>query len=347
MIQIYSLSQAQEWDTIVKGFENHDVYYLSGYVKAFYIHGDGDPFLLYYQSSSLEAIYVYMRRHTAVDGVYDSITPYGYGGVLFEGEITEENKLTFWKEYLSVMEKEQIIDGFVRFHPVLKNANEMRSISKVVDLGKTVAIDLSSPEVIWENIISKNRNMIRKAEKNGIEIKHGKNFQLFKKFKEIYNATMRRDSALDYYFFEDEFYESIHRDLFDNYEMFYAELNGKIIAMSIILFANNQVHYHLSGSLSEYRNLAPTNLLLYKVALWGCVQKYKTLHLGGGLGSEEDNLYKFKAAFNKKSDCQYSIGKQIYNESLYNLLVEYRKKEDVSFDVTSSFFPLYRLITAK
>ena len=65
-----------------------------------------------------------------------------------------------------------------------------------------------------------------------------------------------------------------------NYEMFYATLDGKIIAMSIMLFANKQMHYHLSGSMMEYRNLAPSNLLLYKAAVWGSEQGYKTFHLG-------------------------------------------------------------------
>lgn len=81
--------------------------------------------------------------------------------------------------------------------------------------------------------------------------------------------------------------------------------------MSIILFANKQMHYHLSGSVMEYRNLAPSNLLLYKAALWGCEHGYKTFHLGGGVGSGEDNLYKFKAAFNKNSNYQFSIAKYI------------------------------------
>ena len=52
MIQIISLSQPIAWDEIVKSFPNYDVYYLSGYVKSFYIHGDGEPQLLYYTSST-------------------------------------------------------------------------------------------------------------------------------------------------------------------------------------------------------------------------------------------------------------------------------------------------------
>lgn len=342
MIKLYSLSETEHWDKCIKSFAEWDVYYLSGYVKAFHIHGDGVPYLLYYEDNGLRAIYVFMRRETALYGVYDSVTPYGYGGVLFEGDTSEENLKAFWKAYVAKMHEENIVDNFVRYHPVLKNAVPMKALSSVIDLGKTIAFDLASPEVIWENIISKNRNMIRKAEKNGIEIHHGKDLMLFPDFKRIYNATMDKDNAEPYYYFGDAFYESIHNDLNDNYEMFYAVLDGQIIAMSIIIFANKQMHYHLSGSMIEYRNLAPSNLLLYKAALWGCEHGYKTFHLGGGVGSGEDNLYKFKAAFNKKSDYQFSIGKQIFDQDKYNELVKMRRESDSGFDETSRFFPLYR-----
>ena len=342
MIRLYDINEAEQWDACVRSFARYDVYYLSGYVRAFHIHGDGDPFLLYYESGDLRAIYVYMRRPTALPGVYDSITPYGYGGVLFEGETSEANLAAFWTAYVAKMRELGIVDNFVRYHPILRNAVPMKGISEVIDLGKTIAFDLASPELIWENIISKNRNMIRKAEKNGIEIRHGKGLELFRDFRRIYDATMQKDHAADYYYFKDAFYASIHEDLGDNYEMFYAVLNGEIIAMSIMLFANDQMHYHLSGSLMEYRNLAPSNLLLYKAALWGCEQGYKTFHLGGGVGSGEDNLYKFKAAFNKNSDCQFSIGKQIFDQNLYDELVRLRRESDPSFNDTSSFFPLYR-----
>lgn len=342
MIKLYTIQQNAAWDDTVKSFEDYDVYYLSGYVKAFHIHGDGDPFLLYYEGEGLKAIYVYMRRPTAIDGIFDSVTPYGYGGVLFEGDTSEKKLQAFWKEYLAKMAEEHIVDNFVRYHPVLKNAVPMKAVSNVIDLGKTIAFDLTSPEVIWENIISKNRNMIRKAEKNGIEIHHGKELSLFQDFKRIYNATMDKDNAEEYYYFGDAFYESIHNDLRDNYEMFFAVLDDQIIAMSIMLFANKQMHYHLSGSMIEYRNLAPSNLLLYKAALWGCEHGYKTFHLGGGVGSGEDNLYKFKAAFNKNSDYQFSIGKQIFDQVAYDKLVELRASKNPDFNPESKFFPLYR-----
>lgn len=336
------MSQAKEWDELVRSFANYDVYYLSGYVKAFQIHGDGEPQLFYYNENGLRGIYVYMKRKTAIEGVYDSITPYGYGGFLLEGNDSSENMNALWNAYVDKMKSENIVDNFVRYHPVLANAVPMKTCSDVIDLGKTVSMDLTSEEVIWKNIHSKNRNMIRKAEKNGIVIKHGQGLELFDDFIKIYNATMDKDNAEPYYYFKPEFYKSIHEDLKDNYEMFWAEYDGKIIAMSIMIYANGRLNYHLSGSDLQYRNLAPSNLLLYKAAMWGMDKGMKTFHLGGGVGSGEDNLYKFKIAFNRFSDCQFSIAKHIFDNEKYDELVAERASRDAGFDKQSKFFPLYR-----
>ena len=342
MIRIYSIGEAKEWDELVHTFANYDVYYLSGYVKAFQIHGDGEPQMFYYSTRSLRAIYVYMKRKTAFDGIYDSITPYGYGGFLLEGDVSYENLKMLWYAYEQAMKNEHIVDNFVRYHPVLANAVPMKACSNVIDLGKTVAMDLSSEKLIWTNIHSKNRNMIRKAEKNGVVIKHGRGMELFDDFIRIYNATMDKDNAADYYYFKPEFYKSIHEDLKNNHEMFWAEFEGKIIAMSIMIFANGRLNYHLSGSDIMYRNLAPSNLLLYKAALWGCEMGMKTFHLGGGVGSGEDNLFRFKIAFNRFSDYQFSIAKHIFDKKKYDELVEFRAKNDKGFSRDSLFFPLYR-----
>lgn len=342
MTGIYGITEAKKWDEIVRSFTDYDVYYLSGYVKAFQIHGDGVPQLFYYKMNGLRGIYVYMKRPTAIEDIFDSVTPYGYGGFLLEGDTNEENLKALWATYVEKMKELNIVDNFVRYHPVLANAALMKSCSDVIDLGKTVSMVLDSPEVIWKNIQSKNRNMIRKAEKNGIVIKHGQGMELMGEFIKIYNATMKRDSAEEYYYFGREFYESIHEDLKDNYEMFYAEYESKIIAMSIMIFANGCLNYHLSGSDIEYRNLAPSNLLLYIAAMWGCEKGMRTFHLGGGIGSDEDNLYKFKIAFNRFSNYQFSIAKHIFDQEKYEALIKERIERDATFNLKSKFFPLYR-----
>lgn len=123
--------------------------------------------------------------------------------------------------------------------------------------------------------------------------------------------------------------------------IFYAKYDQKIISMSMILFGNDNMHYHLSASDREYQSLAATNLLLYEAACWGCENGYKSFHLGGGLGSKEDGLFKFKKAFNKNSETYFSIGKKIFDKEKYNELVEVREKNKEDNKETS-FFPRYR-----
>lgn len=342
MIKIYDITETNEWDKVVCSFKNYDVYYLSGYVRAFQIHGDGLPQMFYYEDNGLRGIYVYMKRPTAIDGAYDSTTPYGYGGFLLDGNTSEENLKALWIVYKQKMVEENIVDNFVRYHPVLSNAVPMKIVSDVIDLGKTVAMDLTSEDIIWTNIHRNSRNKIRKAKKSGVVIRHGKSLNLFDDFIRLYNSTMNKDHADKYYYFGYDFYKSIHEDLKDNYEMFWAEYDGRIVAMSIMIFANGRLNYHLSGSDVDYRNLAPTNLLLYEAAIWGCKMGMKTFHLGGGVGSDEDDLFKFKIGFNRFSDYQFSIAKHVFDQERYDALVVERAERDVNFNLESKFFPLYR-----
>lgn len=342
MLKVFTVDQSEQWDSVVRSFKEYDVYWLSGYVKAFELHGDGDATLFFFEDEETRGINVVMKRDIAKDihfrgklpegQYYDFATPYGYGGWIIEGEKTEK----LFAEYRDWVDKHGIISEFVRFHPMVKNHEASYSFYEVIKLGEVVHIDLSSSEEIWNNIISKNRNMIRKAIKNDIRIYNGRFPELYEKFRIIYNRTMDKDDAEEYYYFGKEFYASILDDLPENAQVFWAERDGEVIAASIMLMANGRMNYHLSGSLREYSSLAPTNLLLYKAALWGCANGCKTLYLGGGVGSGEDSLFKFKRAFYKGELNHFYIGKKIFNQEKYDKLLKMRKTVD------SQFFPLYR-----
>ncbi len=343
LLIVYSLEQSEQWDAIVRSFNEHDVYWLSGYVKAFNIHGDGEPLLFYYEDDSTRGINVVMKRDVAKDKhfaniiteneYFDFATPYGYGGWIIEGE--HHNEL--FSSYNEWLQKNGIICEFVRFHPMIRNHELCSSFYEVIQLGEVVHIDLSSPEEIWNNIISKNRNMIRKAIKNDIKIYNGRFPEIFDEFRRIYNKTMDKDEAEAYYYFGEEFYESVLNDLPQNAQVFWAEKDGKVIAASIMLATNKLMNYHLSGSLREFSSLAPTNLLLYEAALWGCANGYKTLYLGGGVGSGEDSLFKFKRAFYKGDLYSFYIGKKVYNQKKYGELLAMRSEIN-----NHGYFPKYR-----
>ncbi len=344
MIQTYTLDQSEKWDHVVKSFYNYDVYYLSGYVKAFQLNGDGQPLLISYCGDGTRAINVVMKRDVADDSFfagkverntyYDLTTPYGYGGFLVEGEDTE----SLYREYQEFCDSYGIVSEFVRFHPLLENWKTTEKIYDTVHLGDTVCLDTGSESAIWENFTSKNRNMVRKAQKNDLHVFWGRDPELIPAFMETYNATMTKDGAEDYYYFDQSFYESILVDLKQNAMWFYAKAGKDIAAIAIFLFCNGKMHYHLSASQQRYQSLAPTNLVIYEAAVWAAHHGYNRLHLGGGVGSGHDSLYAFKKAFYRGDDTEFHIGKRVWNQRAYDTLCQMRGVEPTE----EGFFPRYR-----
>lgn len=345
MITVYTLNDFEQWDKAARSFRDYDVYWLSGYVKAFQIHGDGEPLLFYYDDGTTRGINVVMKRDIAKDThfkgsipenhYFDISTPYGYGGWIIEGENTDK----LFAAYEDWIKRNGIISEFVRFHPLIENHEKCKDFYEVIRRGQVVHMDLRDPELIWSNIISKNRNMIRKAVKNGVKVYNGRFPEIYEKFREIYNETMDKNNAEKYYYFKPEFYDSLLNDLPDNAQVFWAEREGKVLAASIMLHANGRMFYHLSGSIREYGVYAPTNLILYRAALWGCANGCRTLYLGGGLGSGVDTLFKFKKAFYKGDDIHhFYTGRKIHDPVAYEELKQIRGGTIEN----NNFFPVYR-----
>ena len=146
LLSIITIDESDKWDSIVKSFINYDVYYLSGYTKAFKLHGDGEPTLIYYNSEEIRAINVVMIRDIAkeknfkdkivLQSLFDITTPYGYGGFIIEGTPSNSNLKELNEEYTNYCRSKNIISEFVRFHPVLKNSKMNSNIYEVTDLGK-------------------------------------------------------------------------------------------------------------------------------------------------------------------------------------------------------------------
>ena len=148
---------------------------------------------------------------------------------------------------------------------------------------------------------------------------------------------MNRDNADAYYYFNQDYYETLFNGLEDNAFIFNATKDGIVIASSIILKSNNLLSYHLSGSLREYGYFAPTNLLLWEVCKWGISQHCSTLHLGGGVGGTDDGLFHFKKSFYKGEPTSFFIGKKIFNQKAYDELVAMKSNIE-----RSNYFPKYR-----
>lgn len=349
MLEVIHINEKERWNDIIRSFVNWDVYYLQEYAESLHIHNDGTPLLFYYTDEKVRIYDVVMLQDIhdcsamsfiPVNSYFDLSTPYGYGGPCIEGIVQDESISAYLSELKVYAKENRIVSEFIRFHPLLQNQHPFENHIDIVHLKDTIYMDLTNEETIWSNIDHKNRNMIRKALKNEIRIvcDHGERLA---DFINIYNATMDNNQATDYYYFEKEYFDYILQNLKDNMIMFYAVLNEKVISASIFYYNERYLHYHLSGTLPDYRQYASTNLLLYTVAKWGSERNIQKFHLGGGVGAE-DGLYSFKKKFNKNGKLDFHIGRIIFDEELFKQLINDRAKHDTAFDKNVKFLITYR-----
>lgn len=341
---------SQEWNQLVKSFPDWDVYYLYEYARSLELHGDGTPMLIYWKGARMELCYVAMLQDIAAfEGFhgrleagrfFDMTTPYGYGGPLVKGEVTREEQQQFLKALTEECGRRGIVSQFFRFDPFVEAQGDFFELLGARSFKETVYMDLASEEIIFKNMDPKNRNMVRKARKNNVQIfwDFGEHLE---EFIRIYNDTMERNQAEDYYYFKRDYFEYLKQEFHDHIIYFYAVYEQKIISAAMFLYNEHFMHYHLSGTLWEYRRLASVNLLLYEAALWGSSRGIRKLHLGGGM-EKDDSLYGFKKQFNRNGVLPFTIGRCIFGQDVFQELVRRRAEADHTFDVARPFLIQYR-----
>lgn len=308
------------WNSYLDYYEDSqkDVYYYEEYVKL-YETQDSKAKCVVCRESENVLIMPFIRKE--IDGYYDFETAYGYGGPIANTDDQEwiDSALQSMKR---LFVDENYVCGFIRFHPLLNNALYCGNEIQVMFDRETVAIKTEESEKkIWANqIISKNRNMIRKAEKNELVYSAEYDFESLPEFVKLYNSTMERLEAEDFYFFDDNYYNQFVAKFRGKAFLGTVKKDDKLICAALFMYSENYGHYHLEGSNHEYSKLAANNLLLWKTALEFNKIGVKEFHLGGGYNSEPDNsLLKFKKSFSSNMR-KFYIGKWIFNEKKYKQL---------------------------
>lgn len=110
-------------------------------------------------------------------------------------------------------------------------------------------------ELVMSNMDSKNRNMVRKAIKNGVTIER-REIENYQEFIPIYEETMFKDNADGYYFFKEQYFGA-QQLMKDNSCIFYAMKEGIPIAGAIMYYLLLNKEFHLLSNIgftvSTYR----------------------------------------------------------------------------------------------
>lgn len=348
--EIISFDEEKKWDMIVK--QKADIYYQREYIEPFFKQGDGEPCLAYAQEENNIVFNVFFKRDIAEldyfkekikrKEYFDIITPYGYGGIDIINKPTKELEKYFFGKFNDYCIQNNIISEFIRLSPLNNNNIYYENENyEILPISKTVYMNIQNDEQIWSEMESRCRNTIRKAQKSELKIEIGYNKKMMDEFQEIYTETMKRDNAEEYYFFDRSFFDIYYKNMEQNSIIVTAYKEEKAISSSLFIYSNENAHYHLSGTLTEYLRLGANSLIIYEAAKKLSSLRCKRLHLGGGYGGDDSPLLKFKKSFSKNELLDFYIGKKVYNKEKYRELVKIREKEE-NFDSNSKFFPLYR-----
>lgn len=309
------------WNDLLASFPEtlQDVYFREEYVRLYETDTEKAYCAVCREDDNM-LLFPFLRRTFTYSGeiYYDFETAYGYGGPLCNCEDRDFviRALAAIKSYCN---EHHYVAGFVRFHPLFQNQGGFETVGRVIEDRKTVAINLDQTmDEVWKNEIhSKNRNVIRKAEKAGCIFVVDDHFEHLQEFINLYDSTMDKLSADGFYYFDEAYYEHLKRGITDSFLGCVQNSDGQIISAAIFMYSGPYGHYHLSGSDRSQLAISPNNFMLWQAAIELQKRGVKRFHLGGGINGDEDNsLYQFKRRFSKDT-CQFCIGKMVFNPELY------------------------------
>lgn len=272
---------------------------------------------------------------------YDIITPYGYGGPIIEAVFGDKSKLvdSFSEAFNRYCLSNNIVSEFIRFHPILENHKDFMTHYDISYLRKTVATNLKKSDNPQETEFSKSaRKNIRRAYRDGIRGEVITSPKSIENFISIYYETMDRAEAKDYYYFTENYFNSLIEHLRNHIIVINVYFETDCIASGIFFKYQNYGHVHLSGTRKEFLHLNPAYILRDLFVKWAKEHELDLVHHGGGTSnSENDPLYQFKKRFSGDTTYNFYVGKKIYLPNIYEMLIKEANIVD-----NDGFFPAYR-----
>lgn len=319
------------------------MYFTYEYCKAVESVENGLAKLAIFENNYCKIVYPFILRNIKcgdiVSNYFDIVTPYGYGGPCIIGD---KNNIKIFRQMFEVYcKKKNIVSEVIRFHPILKNHLLMDECVELKYIRKTVVVDLlNNINVIRSKYSSMNKRNLKKAIKNGVFcVSVEKTSENVNSFIQLYNETMKRNNALDFYYFDKNIITNMLSDNNNTTShLLFAYFEGKVVSAIIVYICGDIAHYHLGASKTEYLHLKSNNLLFDYMMIFSKTNLAKIIHLGGGY-CENDGLFSFKSSFSNNEYLKYFIGTRVFDYEIYSNLVRDISENHI---LSNSYFPMYR-----
>lgn len=325
-------------------------------VQDFYQHADyvaldaglqgGEPFIFILKETTFTmAIPVIRRRiiyrHGETD-YYDVTSPYGYPGYIMNREPDDATRELLLDELKKCAQQNNVVSVFLRLHPFF-NAFTLPDTNnrQLVQHGATVFVDLhTSADILRSRYSTNHKRGIRLLLRDGFTTKINSLGEL-PAFIDAYTSTMELVEAKKYYRFDIAYFDRLMNIFHENIFLISAHHpDGTFASGAIFIATGDLVQYHLGGTAAAMRTYAASKLVFDAAIVYFHDAGKNILHLGGGYGSVEDELFRFKSGFSK-SQKRFCTLRMITDEKIYTALT----LDHTGGSITSrEFFPAYRNI---
>ncbi|MCX6344184.1 MAG: GNAT family N-acetyltransferase [Armatimonadetes bacterium] len=345
-VDILTTRDFEPWKQALEEVGNYDFHHLPSYHRLAEMRGEGDAFMLVYRTADCLIVFPLLLKEinlpcSKLRGFKDATSVHGYAGPLCsKTHVSEDISNRFLRNIGDFYRSNNVVTAFTRLHPLFDQAFLLRGCGEITEIGVTVSIDLTQPP-------EEQRSRYRKSHRYEIERLRKKGFTCCEvgpertdEFVRIYNQTMLDLKADDFYLYDRAYFDYLIGDMADVTHLFMC-LDGDNVAC-VGLFATCQgiIQYHLAGTATRYRKLAPMKLLLDTVRDWGNEIDATTLHLGGGLGAKRDSLYEFKMGFGSVEHT-YTAWRMVIDSAIYRELC-HDAQSMIAEELDNTYFPIYR-----
>jgi hypothetical protein len=330
----------------------HDVYHTPEYHRLQGFGQEGTPQAFVYEETDNAFLWPYLLTSIAgAEGYFDATSVYGYPGPV--GSPDSEFIARAWQALSDHWKSQRVVSAFTRFNPLLNNSQLLMGIpdaqAGIRESGSTVSIDLTQPAETILRQYSKNlRYDVRKAREAGMATVLDEKWKHLDDFVSIYQETMARCGSRPEYLVDQSWVTEFKDTISPHARLFVTRIEETVAAVMIMIEYGSNLHCHLIGSAYTVAAYSPSKVLLDDVRIWGSQRGYSAMHLGGGLGGREDDLFQFKRKFSPVTHC-FHTGRWVLDDSMYRGLTESTRKKLVAQGIElsdSDYFPAYRYTPA-
>lgn len=348
-IKSFFITDSDEWKNRVQNVGNFDFYHLPDYAKLD-ASITGSEAISWIAEVDDQQIFIPLLKRQIPDKVtkdkeyYDLTSPYGYPGMVISNDISTELLNTVIAKFHNDCKKEEFISSFLRLNPIINPYffREKEFVNQTIH-GNTVLVPLQKNyDDLRMDYSSNHRRNLKKLTKSNFKVSDG-NESFVESFYEIYSDSMDRLEASDYYHFDKNYFKKLIEILDGNATNLLVKNSDDMpVAGGIFTRFNGVIQYHLGGTLQSYMKKAPSKLMFdWIIRKYSKDNEHTYFHLGGGLGGNDDSLFRFKAGFSD-TYCKFTSLRMIHQKQRFNNLVH---NVEVEFDKDlseSEFFPPYR-----